>query len=101
MHCTWIQIGCAGMLSPEAGRGFQRMRALFQRKGHDLFVTSIGEGDHSMGSRHYGCPVAYADAWDQRIDSAVEDQEMRDALGKDFDIVNEGTHIHVEYDPKG
>jgi hypothetical protein len=99
-HCTWVQLGTAGRLSPEAGRGLQKVRALFQQKGRDLFITSLGEGDHSMRSRHYGEPIAFSDAWDQRPDPAIEKEDMEGVLGDDFDVVDEGTHTHVEYDPK-
>lgn len=102
MPRAWIDIGTSGTLSPEAGRGFQRVRSLFMAKGRDLFVMSVGEGDHQMNSRHYGCPIAFSDAWDQRIDANVSVAELKKAVGKGFDVVeNKGQNIvHIEYDPK-
>lgn len=102
MPRTWIDMGCSGMLSPEAGRGLQRVRALFMRKNRDLFIMSVGEGDHQMDSRHYGCPIAFSDAWDQRIDLTISTAEISKAAGRGFDIVeNKGQGIiHIEYDPK-
>ena len=45
------------------------------------------------------------DAIDIRIRDLSQDHilyaedELREELGNDFDIINEGTHIHIEYDP--
>ena len=73
----------------------------------DLTVTSITDGKHSVNSLHYQ---------GRAIDLRVKDdetglpfdgrhqliavRELRRHLGKDYDVVLEPTHIHVEYDPK-
>lgn len=65
----------------------------------ELVVTSTYEGNHSPGSLHYA-----NDAVDIRRPRQKDKEcrdELRRALGKDFDVVLERDHIHIEYDPKG
>ena len=66
-------------------------------------VTSVCDGKHKVGSKHY---EGYA--FDMR-NSVFRDKADQDAFVKqlrgeldpmDFDIVVEGDHIHIEYDPK-
>lgn len=101
MSRTWIDMGCSGMLSPEAGRGLQRVRALYMHEGKDLYIYSVGEGDHQMNSRHYGCPIAFSDAFDFGI-GGVDKAKVKAALGNDWDVVRYDDRgiFHVEYDPK-
>lgn len=109
MNRTWIDMGCSGRLSQEAGRGFQKNRAFFRKERKDLFVYSVGEGDHQMDSRHYGEPIAFAEAWDigwpwrfgSRI-SKIKLAKLKAKLGKDFDVVPNAKRgiVHIEFDPK-
>lgn len=86
-------------LRPEALLGIIIARDVFSSFGADLIVTSVCEGAHSLTSLHYsGC------AFDCRIHELDDPQEVRDtlagSLGSDFDVLLEGTHIHVEYQPR-
>ena len=75
-------------------------------------ITSLNDGKHKVGSKHYACR-----AFDARVknldknpaDLSAEDrvrgraiyQQMRDILDPiGFDTVFEGDHIHCEWDPK-
>jgi hypothetical protein len=72
-----------------------------------LTITSILDGDHMKGSKHYD-----GNAFDQRIwfylnrekkyiDQEKYAAELRKRLGKNYDVVvHKGSHIHIEYDPK-
>jgi len=63
----------------------------------EMVITSTYEGDHSEGSLHY------ADlAVDVRktISFKLIIVKIKAYLGKDYDVVLETTHIHIEYDPK-
>ena len=68
--------------------------------GQRLVVTSARDGYHSAGSLHY---YGYAVDLRSRYFTSEEKVEacdrLRDLLGSDYDVVNELTHIHVEYDP--
>lgn len=67
--------------------------------GHEAVITSGTDGSHMPGSLHYsGLAV------DVRLPGILDDEvvkRLRTRLGKDYDVVIERTHIHVEYDPKG
>jgi len=58
-NTVWYQIGTYGKLNCEASIGFQKVRRLYMKRKQDLYITSIGEGDHRMDSRHY-----MGNAWD-------------------------------------
>lgn len=67
--------------------------------GTEAVVTSTYEGTHSPSSLHY-----VHRAIDLRLPipahrTAVV-QKMKQQLGKDYDVVLETNHIHVEHDPK-
>ena len=67
-----------------------------------LVVTEITGGKHGTGSLHYaGLAVdlrtKYFESEDEKSEVA---QELRQALGENYDVVLEPTHIHVEFQPK-
>ena len=61
-----------------------------------------GDGVHGTGSLHYS-----GDAVDLRTNNLTQDQvdsivsDLSTALGNDYDVIDEGDHIHLEYDPEG
>ena len=74
---------------------------LFRKHNAELVVTSIGDGQHQFGSRHYDGAafdfrVYHLDR--NRIDLVIK--ELKEALTKDYDVVLESDHGHVEYQPK-
>jgi hypothetical protein len=74
----------------------------YSRRGaQDSFVvTSAHDGTHSPGSLHDDGLAVDLRVWafsdDERKAVAYEIQKR---LGARWDVVDEGTHIHVEYDP--
>lgn len=85
-------------MTATAFRAVAVVLSVFERHGLDLVVTSITDGKHMPKSLHYE-----GKAFDIRLPSGVAIGgivlECRKALGPDFDVVWEPTHIHVEYDP--
>ena len=76
---------------------------VYERDGLELVVTSVTDGRHMRGSLHY--VGAAVDFRVPRDDKGVPDgsqlrQRLAEALGPDFDVVDEGDHIHVEWQPK-
>ena len=63
----------------------------------DLVITSTYEGTHGAGSLHYANL-----AIDIRKPPGAANfvEALKVALKRDYDIVLEGDHIHIEYDPK-
>jgi hypothetical protein len=66
----------------------------------DAVITFGTNGRHSTNSLHYS-----GNAIDLRTrdlsSSQTSDvtQQLRDSLGDSYDVINEGDHIHLEYDP--
>lgn len=69
--------------------------------GADLVITSCTDGNHKKGSRHY---IGYALDLRTRDMNPFQKMEalekLMEALGDQFDIIAEPTHIHAEYDPE-
>ena len=89
-------------IQPEASHIIVVAHRVWQRYlRRDLTVTSIKDGKHSANSLHYqgkAVDFRHRDREDHHPEVAV--RELRRHLGKDYDVVLEPTHIHVEYDPK-
>jgi hypothetical protein len=68
-----------------------------------VWITSANDGVHMEGSLHYKNR-----AFDIRTRNVTEGvtaqkswtRKVRKVLGKDYDVVFEKDHIHVEYQPK-
>lgn len=84
-------------LSNDIRRALPVIEAEYQKIGLEAVVTSTFEGTHSPGSLHYG-----NNAVDLRLptNGTAMITKLKEALGPKFDVVLEGDHIHVEYDPK-
>lgn len=91
---VWFKQGVFGELRPEAAEGLRRTERLYAARGEQVYITSIREGTHSPGSFH-----PQGAAFDMRPGSVLA-KDHKAALGPDFDVVDEPTHRHVEYDPK-
>lgn len=69
--------------------------------GKGIVVTSILDGKHKEGSKHY-----IGEAFDLRsfiyskVEIAMLDIAFKEALGKDYDVLFEIDHFHIEFDPK-
>lgn len=63
-------------------------------------ITSGIDGHHMPGSLHY-----VGQAFDFRTrhvpagDQAALVAHLKDALGEEFDVVLESSHVHIEWDP--
>lgn len=85
-------------LKREIRRSLQKVEDVYNQHVEELIITSTYEGNHGAGSLHYA-----DDAYDARLpdDNRREiKQEIKEDLGKDYDVVFESDHIHIEFDPK-
>lgn len=102
-----IKMGCGGVdlssLHPKMWDVIRWVSALADPE--EIVITSTWEGTHCNHSCHYR-----KQALDFRLLqsgkfqywwSETKYERLRKLLGKDFDIVVESDHLHVEYDPKG
>jgi hypothetical protein len=75
---------------------------VYQRHGFEMDITSGVEGKHSRGSLHYA-----GAAVDLRIKNIPTEvvltivDDIKERLDTDYDVVLEGNHIHIEFQPKG
>lgn len=69
--------------------------------GKEMVVTSILDGVHKQSSKHY-----VGDAFDMRVWIYTKSQlekiitRLKKDLGKNYFVLFEGDHIHVQFDPK-
>jgi hypothetical protein len=75
-------------------KGLGKVASLAASKGEDVFVTSIRDSNHSLGSLHYD-----GNAVDIRPLHTVTIDDIKVELGIDFDVVDETNHWHLEFDP--
>ena len=64
-----------------------------------LIITSLLDGEHMRASLHY-----VGAAGDIRLPNAHLDEIMSAlhvSLGRNYDVVLESDHIHIEFQPKG
>ena len=75
---------------------------VFSEYGVELVITSCLDGVHSAGSFHpFGLAVDLRTrTFDSTAAIKLAMERIRRELGKDYDIVFEGDHMHIEYDPK-
>lgn len=74
---------------------------VFGAYGYHWVITAGRDGTHMLHSKH-----GRDEALDVRSRQIKEEDlphildELRTHLGKDFDVVFESDHIHIEWDPK-
>ena len=97
-HSVDVESVAPGVLDTvvEAARPSYEERGALQ----SFVITSAHDGTHSAGSLHDdGLAIdlrvwGFSDAQAKRATSEIQQQ-----LGTRWDVIYEGTHIHVEYDP--
>ena len=95
---VWKKLDVQGDLQPIAAKARGKVAKIYKEYGEDLYITSHREGRHGIISLH-------PDGW--AFDFRYPSEEIknlknliRESLGINFDVVFEGLHIHIEYDPK-
>ena len=100
----WERQSVQGDLQPVMQKAQGKIATLYHSKGHALFISSRRDGEHQPGSFHYiGCAEDYLDNPDVFpgvVGKVVSKQEIKNAIGSDFDVIQYDWGYHVEYDPK-
>ncbi len=93
-------------LCPEMMIVLVNANELWRERGAELVITSVLDGRHRRGSKHF---VGYAvDLRTKNLDrpSKIDAiNKLKEALGTDYDVILEAEdtpneHLHVEFDPK-
>ena len=85
-------------LNREIRRALPKIARVLYRYDTELVITSTYEGTHSEGSIHYINDAVDCRGPEMGAQECVTDIKLR--LGKDYDVVYEKDHIHIEWDPK-
>ena len=85
-------------IRPELLLGLLVLSDMCIRQGVTLVITHILDGRHMHNSLHY-TGAAVDVVLEQVADRILFVAELRSRLGKDFDVIDEGDHIHIEYQP--
>lgn len=80
-------------------KGMYAVDMLFRMLKIDLIVTSGKDGVHGENSLHPEGNAADIRIWHMEVPANFV-WAMRRVLGKEFDVILEDDHIHMEYDPK-
>jgi len=68
-------------------------------KKYEITITSAKDGKHKINSKHYTGDAIDIRTRDMKYPSACTIR-IKIEIGDDYDVINEGDHIHIEYDPK-
>ena len=88
-------------IRPEMILALMVAEPLFTKGGVELVITSVVDGSHSMGSLHYA--GAAVDLRIRHLPLGGAERiygDLISALGSDYDVVLEKSHIHLEFQPK-
>lgn len=90
---------------PEIWMAVGVLEGIYASLGKELVVTSLNDGTHMVGSRHYqglAADIRIRDLSPMELEVVLATAKLRlEPAG--YDVVDERkkAHIHVEYDPKG
>lgn len=87
-------------LCPQIVLALTICHTLWWRAGIKIFyVTSVNDGKHGHGSLHPHGKAIDLRRWNVPQPHLML-QAIRASLPKDFDVILEYDHFHIEYDPK-
>lgn len=88
-------------MKPEILLGIIIASQVYEKYNIDYVITEVSGGKHGRGSLHY---VGFAvDTRTRDMNKALQlkiTKEVGIALGDEFDVLLEGNHLHVEFQPK-
>jgi len=71
---------------------------IWKHHGRELVITSALDGTHSAGSYHYfGYAVDLRHRFFTSTEKVSVTKELKEVLGPDYTVINERTHIHVQF----
>jgi len=74
---------------------------LYTKHNVDCVITEGTGGKHGIGSLHYVGLAVDLRTRDMDVDTQVKvRQELQEALGRQYDVLREKDHMHIEFQPK-
>ncbi|KUO61684.1 hypothetical protein APF79_03520 [bacterium BRH_c32] len=75
---------------------------VYEDFGYGMVITSITDSRHAPGSLHYAGGAVDLRTRDIKDAAMIKKitETIRKRLTKDYDVVMEKDHIHIEYQPK-
>lgn len=72
---------------------------VFEQYGEEAVITSTDEGNHSPSSLHYDRIIHGAvDVRKPKRNGGKILEALRQRLGRNYDVIEESTHWHIEYE---
>lgn len=69
--------------------------------GNGTTITSGIDGKHMIGSKHFvGHALDFRTRGIGGLELETISTRLKERLGRDYDVIIEDTHLHVEFDPK-
>ena len=91
--------GCdLSRLRYKARQALWYLEHVFEIQGEHLTIFHTFDAIHEKGSLHYKNRAF--DCGPPLRDRAGTLARVKEAMGPDYDLIDEGDHWHVEYDPK-
>ena len=93
--------GVTVTFTPEVNRILETAEYAFQANGYSCVCTSGTDGKHMAGSKHYEAKAVDLRSFHVSAEMLPKIvSELQERLGKDYDVVLEKDHLHVEHDAK-
>jgi hypothetical protein len=73
---------------------------IYKKYGVECVITSANDGKHGDKTLHHKGLALDLRTWNLGGREMQVSVELAAALGKDYDVVLEKDHIHMEYDPE-
>jgi len=88
-------------ISPELLLALMICDLVYSKFGEELVITSLNDGTHMEGSKHYlGDGADLRTRYFTRQEQLAVFKEIKKRLSIDYDLVHEKDHFHLEYDEK-
>lgn len=89
------------ILEPQMLDGILISHSVYIDAGEEFFISSVTDSKHGKDSLHPKGRAIDVRTWNLKHKTPEQMAELlRAALGRDYDVVVEQTHIHIEYDPE-
>lgn len=88
-------------IKPEIVLAIIIIETIYSKWDKELVITEATGGKHGRASLHYaGLAIDIRTNYFTNEEKQLVARDLREALGENYDVVVETSHIHVEFQPK-